>query len=64
LKEEKVSIGIFPEGKIIFDPEKIEIFKRGVGFLYKETKVPILPIAIRFSKKFEWLDLITRRNKV
>jgi 1-acyl-sn-glycerol-3-phosphate acyltransferase len=64
LKEEKVSIGIFPEGKIIFNPDKIEIFKRGVGFLYKETNTPILPIAIRFRKKFEWLDLITRKNKV
>jgi 1-acyl-sn-glycerol-3-phosphate acyltransferase len=64
LKEEKISIGIFPEGKIIFDPDKIEIFKRGVGFLYKETKTPILPIAIRFTKQFEWSDLITRKNKV
>jgi 1-acyl-sn-glycerol-3-phosphate acyltransferase len=64
LKEEKVSVGIFPEGKIIFDPDKIEIFKRGVGFLYKETKTPILPIAIRFTKQFEWSDLITRKNKV
>jgi 1-acyl-sn-glycerol-3-phosphate acyltransferase len=63
LKEEKVSIGIFPEGKIIFDPDKIEIFKRGVGFLYKETKVPIIPIAVRFTKKFELSDLITRKNK-
>jgi 1-acyl-sn-glycerol-3-phosphate acyltransferase len=63
LKEEKVSVGIFPEGKIIFDPDKIEIFKRGVGFLYKETKVPILPIAVRFTKKFELSDLITRKNK-
>jgi 1-acyl-sn-glycerol-3-phosphate acyltransferase len=64
LKEEKVSIGIFPEGKIIFDSDKIEIFKKGVGFLYKETKTPVLPIAIRFRKKFEWSDLITRKNKV
>jgi 1-acyl-sn-glycerol-3-phosphate acyltransferase len=64
LKEEKVSVGIFPEGKIIFDPNKIEIFKRGVGFLYKETKTPILPIVIRFTKQFEWSDLITRKNKV
>jgi 1-acyl-sn-glycerol-3-phosphate acyltransferase len=64
LKEEKVNIGIFPEGKIVFDPDKIEIFKRGVGFLSKETKIPILPIAVRFTKKFELLDLITRKNKV
>ena len=63
LKEKKLSIGIFPEGKVIFEENKIDIFKRGIGYLFSNTKNPIVPIAIRLSKRFEFSDLITLKNR-
>jgi len=63
LKNKKMNIGIFPEGKVVFDKDKIEIFKRGIGYLFFNTKTPIIPIAIRLVKSFGLSDLITRKNK-
>ena len=63
LIEQKTNIGIFPEGKIVFDENKIELFKRGVGYLMVHSKAPIIPIALRLEKRFQYSDLFTMKNK-
>ena len=63
LKEKKLSIGIFPEGKIVFDKDKIDMFKRGIGYLFSTTKIPIIPIALSMDKRFNFSDLIIWKNK-
>jgi len=63
LKDKKVNIGIFPEGKIVFDENKIELFKRGVGYLMVNSKTFVIPIALRLEKRFNYLDLFTMKNR-
>lgn len=60
-------IFIFPEGKISPDG-KLHQGKRGIGYLHKTTKAPILPIAIvnlyQFGKLQNFIALLTGRKRV
>lgn len=49
--DEKQSILMFPEGRLVSDDSILE-FKKGIVRIYEKTKAPILPIAIKYKKTF------------
>jgi 1-acyl-sn-glycerol-3-phosphate acyltransferase len=48
LLEKGASIGLFPEGRINRDPDRLMPGRRGAARLSLETGVPIIPVGIRF----------------
>lgn len=57
-------VWIYPEGKIGRSAKKLQSGRRGVAYLNKKTKLPIVPVAIIGTYNLSALKFFTRKTRI